>query len=333
MVDSPPPLLLGAAGFLGMNIAQVFLDAGVRPVCARRRRTNVLALRRLGLPMVAADLADGTGVADAFAGHRVVIHAAAHYPKLSLHPEDALRTGLAELECALDAAAVAGVRRFVFVSSTATVAPRRDGPSTEVDTFPTAPDHGTYHRLKWHLEQRVLAETRFEVRVVCPGACLGPWDLRVGTSALLMALARGLDPDHPDGWVNLVDARDVGRAVVALSSHREAPRRVLLAGSSWRLHALLASLAPRYGRRRPRAPLTPAQAIALADAEERAAFEHGGRARLSREIVDLVIHGTPIDASLATRSLGLRWTPLADTLADWEAWARRLRLLEPLEVT
>jgi nucleoside-diphosphate-sugar epimerase len=182
------------------------------------------------------------------------------------------------------------------------------------------------------MEALAERETRVPVYTVCPGACLGPWDLRVGTSALIVAVARGLDPPHPDGAIALVDARDVAEALVRLARHPDPPRRLLLAAENHRLHPLLEELARRYRRPPPRAPLAPADAVALADAEE--ARVRGGRERpaLFREIVDLVVHGTAISSRLAERALGMRWRPLAETLDAYDAWARRMRILPaPLE--
>jgi nucleoside-diphosphate-sugar epimerase len=176
------------------------------------------------------------------------------------------------------------------------------------------------------MERLALAEERFETVVVCPGACLGPWDWRVGTSALLVALARGIDPPHPDGVINPVDARDVAEAVVLLSALRSPPRRTLLAAANLRLHELLRSLARRYRVAPPAAPLPDAEAVRFADAEEERAARKGGRPALSREIADLVIHGVPLDASLAL-SLGLRFRPLDETLAAADEFARRMRFI------
>ena len=199
--------------------------------------------------------------------------------------------------------------------------------------FRARPGHGTYHDLKWAMEQVALAEKRFEVVVACPGACLGPWDLRVGTSALLVAIARGMDPPHPDGVVNLVDARDVAVALVRLAAHRSPPRRVLLSGGNHRLQPLLVALSARYRGREPSPPLAAAEAIALADAEERKAAEHGGRPALSREIVDLVLHGVPLDTRLAHDALGLSFRPLDETLDAADAWFRRMHLIPAPEAS
>jgi nucleoside-diphosphate-sugar epimerase len=180
------------------------------------------------------------------------------------------------------------------------------------------------------MEAMVRAEDRLRVVVAAPGACIGPWDLRVGTSALLVGVARGLDPVYPEGQVGLVDARDVGRALATLATMPSPPDRVLLVGSNHRLSDLMARVARRFGVPRPRPPLSCAAAVKFADAEEARAAAEGGRPRLSREIVDLVLQGAVIDASLSERALGLAYTPVDDTIDTWAAWARRVRILDPI---
>jgi len=263
-------------------------------------------------------------------GCQIVIHLAGHYPKTSLDPVGTLQLGLRQTRNVLDAAASAGVRRLVYVSSTATVAPNPDGPSDERHTYATSPGHGTYHDLKWHMEQAFLAEDRLEVVVACPAACLGPGDLRVGTAALLVAMAHGMDPPHPDGHVPVVDVRDVGRAVAAMALTPQCPRRVLIAGHNQRLQPLLEETARRYGVAPPSPPLTADQAFALANQAEAAIAGTPNPPALSREIVDLVVYGLPLSTRLAEDRLGLQWTPLSSTLDAFDAWARRLRIIPPL---
>jgi dihydroflavonol-4-reductase len=321
-------LVLGAGGFLGLNVVRAFLDAGVTPRCGRRPRGNVLGLRGLGVPLAVTDFGDGASLREAMRGVGTVVHAAAHYPRFSFEPQATFAQGEAELRAVLDASAAAGVRRLVFLSSTATVAPRSDGPSTEADVYAACPTFGTYHALKWRLERLVAAESRFEVVTLCPAACLGPYDWKVGTSSLLLATARGQQPPHPAGRISTVDARDVGLAVVAVTQHPAPPSRLLLAGDTFDAHALFQLLGRRYGAPPPPDPLPAETAQRLADAQEAEAARARTRPALSRELVDLIVHAPPLDTA-ASRAFGLRYRPLEDTLDAWDAWARRMGLLSP----
>ncbi len=330
MSGSPamPALVLGAAGFLGLNLLDVMSAVGIRPRCGRRARTNVIPLRRRAVPLVHADLDDPRTLRAAMAGVRVVYHLAGHYPRLSLHREAALRTGLSQLRAVLQTAGAAGVERLVYVSSTATVAANPTGrASDESHTFASAPGFGVYHDLKWHMEETARREAECEVVIACPGACLGPFDYRLGTAGMIAAVARGADPPHPDGIVNLVDVRDVARALVALGTTADVPSRVLLVGRNQRLARFLAQLAERYGVAPLSGSLSAETARALADLEETRVAGTVERPRLSREIVDLVTHAVPVETQLAERALGIRWTPLSDTLDAFDHFARRMRFI------
>jgi dihydroflavonol-4-reductase len=319
-------VVLGAAGFLGVNLVDALLARGEQPRCGRRARTNILPLKKKRVPLVQADLDKPAELVAAFAGASAVYHLAGHYPRYSQDLAAARAVGERQLMNVFDAAVAAGVHRVVYVSSTATVARRERGASTEADTFPRPPNLGTYHDLKWHMESVALAEARIDVAVACPSACLGPWDLRVGTSSLIVGSAHGLRPEHPDGVVSWVDARDVAEGLVMLASVPHPPRRLILSAGSTRLQHLLTELSWRYGVAPPSTPLNSEEAIAFADAEEARAAAGGTRPRLSREIADLIVHGVELDASLA-HSLGCTFRPLDETLDAFDDWARRVRIL------
>lgn len=315
-------LVLGATGFIGGEIARRLAEEGVSVRCARRRRSNILGIRRL--PHVELDL--DVPATLALEDYDVVVHGAGLYPRDALDPVGSRQRALAQTDALL--AALRPDQRLIYLSSTATVAPNPGGASTEAHRFAEAPGFGLYHDLKWSMEERFSA--RPNTVVLCPSAVLGAGDWKVGTCALLVALARGLNPQHPDGIVSLVDVRDVATAVLRLLTV-PAPERLLLSTESLPFHALLVRLAERYRVATPPAPLSAAAAIAYADTEERLAHAEGRRARLSREIADLVVHGVPLDASLACTTLGLVPTPIEDTLDTFDAWARRAGLFPPLE--
>lgn len=317
-------LILGAGGFLGLNTVDAMLAQGIELRCGRRRRSNVLGLRERKVPLVEADLELPATLHAAMAGCKTVVHLAGHYPRLSNDPQKSKQTAVRQTQVVLDAAAAAGIQRLIYVSSTATVAARAGSPSTEADVFAQAPRFGTYHDLKWEMEAQVTAERRFETVTLCPGACLGAFDWKIGTAAILWQLMRGECPPHPDGIVSWVDVRDVGDAIARLVRTATPPRRLLLVAHSLRFHQFLLGAAGRYQVSEISEPLTADEAITLADLEEARAIDQGGRPRLSREIVDLIIHGAQIDAAESRRLLGLTYRSLEQSLEAFDGWARRM---------
>jgi dihydroflavonol-4-reductase len=317
-------LLLGAGGFIGLNTLDALRAAHVEPRCGRRRRSNVLGLRQRSAQLVEADLEQPATLREAMTGCHTVVHLAGHYPRLSNTPDQTVETGLRQTQATLDAAACAGVKRFIYVSSTATVARRLDGASDESHIFTQAPNFGTYHLLKWSMEERVARERRFETVTLCPGACLGAFDWKIGTSAMLWSLLRGQAPQYPDGIVSWVDARDVGAAIATAVQMHDVPRRILLAAASVNFRDLLRAVARRYPSTPLGEPLSPSAARALADDEEARAAKSGGRPRLAREIVDLIVHGAVLDTRLSKQALRQTYRPLEQTLMAFESWAKAL---------
>ena len=102
-----------------------------------------------------------------------------------------------------------------------------------------------------------------------------------------------------------------------------APRRLLLSAQSTGFHRFVGEAAARY-EVAAAPPLSDADAIALADDEEQRAARSGNRPRLSRELVDLILHGARIDGSRAQALLGFRYRPLAEALDAFDAWAQRI---------
>lgn len=321
---APEVLVLGANGFIGQHVVDALRAEGVEPRCGRRARANVLGLRKRRAHMVLADLDEPSTLRAAMRGCDVVVHAAGHYPRTSTQRDDTLRLGVRQARDVARVAHEAGVSRLVYVSSTATVAPRARGPSNEDDVFPAPPGFGVYHDLKWAMERVFFQAGGPELRVALPSGNVGPGDLRLGTASLLVALARGEDPPHPDGLVSLVDPRDAAVGIARLAVLDRAPGRVILSAATVGLHALLGVLARRYGVPAPRSPLSAEAARTLADAAEREAVARRSRPALVREIVDLVNHGVPLDGSLAERTLGVKYRPFSTSLTDFEAWAQRL---------
>lgn len=323
-------LVLGANGFLGQHVVDSLRAAGVEPVAGRRARANVLGLRARRVAMVVADLDDPASLRAAMRGCSTVIHAAGHYPRLSLDREGTLRLGLGQTAAVLRAAEDAGVRRLVYVSSTATVRPAPGRPSDEADTWADPPSVGVYHDLKWAMERLVAGFGGVETRVALPSGCVGPGDLRFGTAGMLVALARGDDPPHADGRVALVDPRDAAAGIVLQALRGDAPARVILSGWEGWLHPLLVALAARYRVPTPSPALAPELAIRLADEAEAAVVTTRVRPSMSRELVDLTLHGAALDPSLSRAVLGVRYRPFAETLDDFDAWARRLGVIPSL---
>jgi len=161
-------LLTGSAGRVG------------RALRARLRAEHaVLSIDRLASPATdrVADIGDAAAMREAVHGMDAVVHVAAlHAPHVGVHDEAAFQRVNVEATAQLArAAAAAGVRRFVFTSSTAVYGSgAASGPAHWVDESTTPAPRTVYHRSKLAAEAAlrvVAAETGLAVTVLRMSRC------------------------------------------------------------------------------------------------------------------------------------------------------------------
>ncbi len=314
-------LVVGGSGFIGLHVVDALLARGWTVSATRRKSSPTMLLRRRPVTLLDASLDDRTSLERAMAGCDVVTICAGHYPRYSTDRASAVRTGVDGIENALSAAWSAGVRRVLYTSSVAVLGtPPEDRPADEREVGTPGRDGGVYSNVKREMEKRVDAwrERGMGVVSLVTGGCLGPGDLRLGTTGLLVMALRSAVPFWVDGWVNLVDVRDVARGHAAAIDARCA--RYCLGGRNIRMAALLSHVAERYGVPLAAPEVPPESAREQADAAERAAEPSRARVAMPRELVDVVCDGQPVSSALAERDLGLSWTPLDTSLDQTRDW-------------
>lgn len=131
---SVPVLVTGATGFIGSHLAGRLLSAGARVRILARRPDRAAALAGAGASVITGDLTDPTTLRGCCDGVSVVFHCAAWLGTPYLK-ETAWQVNVGGTEAIAAEALVAGVGRFVHMSSVAVYGPVRHGVVTE-DTPP-----------------------------------------------------------------------------------------------------------------------------------------------------------------------------------------------------
>src|SRR5258706_11005394 len=98
-------LLTGAPGFTGLHLLDQMFAAGIRPRCLVRASSDAGALRARTAEIVIGDIGDAQSLAAAFRGVDTLINTAS--------------IGFGHAPALIGAAERAGVRRAIFVSTTA----------------------------------------------------------------------------------------------------------------------------------------------------------------------------------------------------------------------
>jgi dihydroflavonol-4-reductase len=320
----------GGTGFLGGAIIERLVAQG-RPVKAlSRSEDGAGTLRALGAEAVRGDVLDHGALRDAMRRCGVVYHAAGVNAFCLHDPSPLFEVNVRGSSIAVQAAADAGVRRLVYTSSAATLGEARGSHGRE-----SSPHRGWflshYERSKFEAERAVLAAAHargLEVVVVNPASVQGP-GRATGTARLLLDYLNGKLKYVVDATISLVDIADCIEGHLLAESRGEPGERYVLSGATLTVRDGMQLLERLTGVDESVRSLPPALAIAAA-----AAVETGARLRrrnppVCRELVRTALHGHAYDGSRATRELGLRYTPVEETIRRTIEWFVEQSLVRP----
>ncbi len=232
-------LVTGGTGFLGRRTVARLAERHalrllVRPTGSRQRFPA-------GVEFAAGDVTDRASVAAAAAGCDAVLHAAA-LVKIAAPAAEFDRVNIGGLENVLGAAAGAGVRRVVYVSSFIALGPTERGPGGVLDESAPADDRrwiNDYERTKTRADRRArhAIEAGIPLTVVYPGVIYGPGELTEGNIVVrhLLDLAHGRLPallGRPERRWNYVFVDDVAAGVVAALERAAPGSRYVLGGEN-----------------------------------------------------------------------------------------------------
>jgi dihydroflavonol-4-reductase len=243
-------LVTGGTGFLGGRVVEQLRAEGheVAVLVRPGRPTGMLAPDVEILP---GDLLDEPSLRRACRGAEGVVHCAVmqvFWSRLNGQQRQTIVEGTAAL---LRATHAAKVRRFVHVSSIATIGVSRDGSLLDETSRWMGTDLGIYYvTCKREAEERALAAARGGVPVVVvnPGAMMGP---RSATSLPwhLRRMAYGRARWAPHGGSSFLDVEDAARSVVAALLRGRVGERYILGGHNLTWIQLHEAVARYVGRK------------------------------------------------------------------------------------
>jgi nucleoside-diphosphate-sugar epimerase len=181
--------LTGASGYTGGRLLARLIERGDQVSALARSSTAAATLSAAGAHAVPGDLSDERALEQLVEGAAVVIHVAAVY-RTAGHPDEYYREiNVRGTQRLLEAAAAAGVARFVHTSTVGVHGHIESAPADE--TAPLAPGD-IYQETKAEADTLALefgAGRDLPVVVVRPGAIYGPGERRL--LKLFRAIARG----------------------------------------------------------------------------------------------------------------------------------------------
>jgi nucleoside-diphosphate-sugar epimerase len=305
-------LVTGATGFVGSHVTQAFVEAGYKVVCGLRATSDPRWISNLAVEFALLDLAQPEGLFRAVKDVDVIVHAAGLVK--ARQRSDYYLVNAEGTRRLAAAAADAGVRRFVLLSSLAARGP--DAVASDGWDHPVS----SYGRSKLEAEESLRAfGEQMEIVALRPAGVYGPRDTELLS---LFKVARS-------GWLILPSGPDVLQPVYASDVARAAlvaARKLVGFGpypvaeaSRYTWQDVVKGLGQALGRpvRTVRLPATVFNLMGRV-AEKTAELCDAVPVFDERQAQDVAVHTWTCDPSTTERALG---------------WRAEVRLFEGLERT
>jgi dihydroflavonol-4-reductase len=209
-------LVTGANGHLGNTLVRLLAGRGEDVRAGVRNTNNRAPFEGVDCSIVHADLLKPDTLREALQGVDVLYQVGAVFQRWATNPEqDIIQANITSTSNVLQAAAVAGVQKIVYVSSIAALDTARlpfDG-----TTWNPVGKESPYPYSKTHAERRaheLAAALGLDVVYILPGAIIGPYFHSV-TPTIRGLIADTFDkkiPLNPNFHFLSVDSRDVAEA-------------------------------------------------------------------------------------------------------------------------
>jgi nucleoside-diphosphate-sugar epimerase len=268
-------LITGGNGFVGHHLIQALMDRGDRVRVLALPEENVEWLEERGIRTHRGDICQPATLGAAMEGAEAVVHLAAMmhvWRPLS----DYRRVNVTGTENVCNAALMAGVARFVHMSSSSVYGMASSGPVDE--SFPLSPFPDAYPVTKAEADrvlQRKIADERLPGVIIRPDQIFGPGDrLHFGAAADRIRAGKGIIVGRGDNRIPLVYVTDVVEALMLAVHHGRAVGQAFNVTNDMPMtqEEFMRAIALAIGARSPRRHVPYRPLYAAASAVERVAL-------------------------------------------------------------
>ena len=312
-------LITGATGFIGWHVTRLLTSrlGAIRVLVRPTSRQGVL--ENLPVQFVHVDLRDEASLRKAVEGVRQVFHVAADYRLWAKNPAEIYESNVGGTRNLVEACRRAGVERFIYTSSVATIAPPPEGCLADESTE-TRLDQiiGHYKRSKFLAERQVLEAARggFPAVIVNPTMPVGPGDWKpTPTGRVILDFLNGRMPAYVETGFNVVAVEDVAEGHWLAAQHGRVGERYILGGRNLTLKQMLDILAEATGRPAASVRLPHGVPLVAGYLENAVSSMLGREPRIPLEGVRMSRYKMFVDSSRAERELGFRAGSIEAALA------------------
>lgn len=321
-------LVIGASGFLGSHVVRQLANRGDRVRVMLRRTSSTKGIDDLDVERCYGDVFDDVALRAAIVGCDVVYYCVVDARMWLRDPTPLFRTNVDGLRHVLDAAAEAGLSKFVFTSTTGALAISDTSPVTEDDEH-NWNDGGPYIESRVAAENLVMRyarEKNLPAVALCISTTYGPNDWQPTPHGSVIArVAKGAFPFYFDFSAEVVGIEDAARAMVLAAERGRVGERYIISDRYMSTRDVHAVAARATGVTPPRIKL-PLRLLYLA------AHINDLAARLLRRDLPFAVVGlrmaelmSPLDHGKAERELGWKPRPVEESIAEAAEFFTRIR--------
>ena len=318
-------LVMGASGFLGSHVTRQLVERGDQVRVWIRESSSTVAFDDLEVERQHGDLDDNSALRAAMKDVETVFYCIVDTRAWLRDPAPLFATNVEALRHVLDVAVEVGVPKFIFCSTVGTIATTKSGLADEEMPHNWRHLGGAYIESRIQAEELVLRyhhEHGLPAVVLNVGTTYGPRDHgRTPHGNLVRSAALGRMPAYAkDGTVEVVGIEDAARAFLLAEEHGRPGERYIVSEGLLTYKDLFEIVAEEGGVAPPNVGI-PQGVMRVIGAVG------GGFSRLLRK--DSVVSPTSVrlmhiqsalDHSKATRELGWRPAPTADSIRAAARW-------------
>jgi dihydroflavonol-4-reductase len=312
-------LVIGASGFLGSHVVRELATSGHCVRVMLRKTSSTKGIDGLDVERCYGDVFDDEALRAAMVGCDVVYYCVVDARMWLRDPTPLFRTNVDGLRHVLDAAVEAGISKFVFTSTTGTLAVSDTKPVTEVDKHNWS-EGGAYIQSRVAAENLVIQYARekgLPAVALCISTTYGPGDWQPTPHGSVIArVAKGAFPFYFDFSSEVVGIEDAARAMVLAADKGRTGQRYIISEKYMSTREVHAIAARAGGVAPPRIKL-PLRVLYLA------ARLNDVAARFLRRDLPFAVVGlrmaelmSPLDHSKAERELGWKPEPVERSIAE-----------------
>jgi len=319
-------LVTGATGFLGSHVARKLVERGERVRILLRKTSRTSNIEDIDAERAYGDILDIDSVKEALKGCDTLYHVAGI---VSSRKSDYGRMEEINVKGTFNvfsSALEAGVKKAVYTSSVAAIGVDPNGGIANEETpFTLEPMGIQYLNTKYYAEKEALKfyQKGLPLVIVNPSIVIGPGDIYLSSTALIVWYCKRKFPGYMDGGVNVVDVEDVAAGHILAAEKGRVGERYILGNRNLSIKECFSILERVTGIPSPKRKVPYFVALTAGFIRER--IIRVSSPSFVLQDVDSAKAGRLywyFDSSKAVRELGFPQTPVEESLKKTIKWFR-----------